>query len=408
MDHIVGILPAGGRARRIHGFFKEMMPIGISETNKSRFVVSSERIIRSILDGGASSVHFLLNSQKSFIAEYYAKQEIFTGRINFNYITSEIEALGMPYALDNLYDQTKDFDYVFMGMPDTVVDPPNSFQRVFDIIRKYGADIALGVYRTDNRNHGGYVKFNSKTKIVNFHVDKTSLNFPSEANNAWAVVCWNQKFTQFMHETLKKHPKNRTFSRELLFGSIIDEAIDDPAIRIVADYVDEDSGFYWDIGDPEKYFDLLRSYYSSESRLKSVDIKRVFLGHGRSSCWKDLRTFLQDRLHLEWDEFNRIPVAGIQTQQRIAEMLGNVSFAFLIMTAEEEGRDGKMYARDNVIHELGLFQGALGFHRAIVLLEEGCEEFSNIHGLTQIRFPKNKISAAFEEIRKVLEREKLV
>jgi hypothetical protein len=40
-----------------------------------------------------------------------------------------------------------------------------------------------------------------------------------------------------------------------------------------------------------------------------------------------------------------------------------------------------------------------------VLLEEGCTEFSNIHGLGQIRFPKGNIGAAFEEVRRVLERE---
>ena len=62
----------------------------------------------------------------------------------------------------------------------------------------------------------------------------------------------------------------------------------------------------------------------------------------------------------------------------------------------------------NVIHEAGLFQGRLGFQRAIVLLEEGCEEFSNIQGLGQIRFPAGNISAAFEEIRQVLEREEII
>ena len=127
MEHIVGVIPAGGKARRIHGFFKEMMPIGINERDKSKFTVSSEKIIISILQASATSVHFLLNAQKSFIAEYYAKQELFSGRINFNYITAEIEELGMPYAIDNIYEQTKDFDYVIIGMPDTVVIPDNSF-----------------------------------------------------------------------------------------------------------------------------------------------------------------------------------------------------------------------------------------------------------------------------------------
>ena len=62
----------------------------------------------------------------------------------------------------------------------------------------------------------------------------------------------------------------------------------------------------------------------------------------------------------------------------------------------------------NVIHEAGFFQGRLGFSKAIVVLEDGCTEFSNIQGLGQIRFQKGKISAAFEEIRQVLEREGLL
>jgi len=61
----------------------------------------------------------------------------------------------------------------------------------------------------------------------------------------------------------------------------------------------------------------------------------------------------------------------------------------------------------NVIHEIGLFQGHLGFGRAVVLLEEGCEEFSNIHGLGQLRFPRGNIAASFEDVRRALEREGL-
>jgi predicted nucleotide-binding protein len=70
--------------------------------------------------------------------------------------------------------------------------------------------------------------------------------------------------------------------------------------------------------------------------------------------------------------------------------------------------DGRLNARMNVVHEAGLFQGKLGFTRALILLEDGCEEFSNIHGLGQIRFPKGNIKAAFEDIRQVLEREGII
>ena len=135
---------------------------------------------------------------------------------------------------------------------------------------------------------------------------------------------------------------------------------------------------------------------------------RVFIGHGRSPAWRDLKDFIQDRLHLDWEEFNRVPVAGVWTGDRLSVMLHNASMAFLVCTAEDEHADSTQHARENVIHEAGLFQGRLGFERAIILLEEGCAEFSNIHGLGQIRFPKGNISAKFEEIRTVLEREGII
>ncbi len=134
----------------------------------------------------------------------------------------------------------------------------------------------------------------------------------------------------------------------------------------------------------------------------------VFIGHGRSLLWRELKDFIADGLHLPVDEFNSVPVAGISNIERLSQLLDAAAFAFLIMTAEDERADGALVARTNVVHEVGLFQGRLGFPRAIVLLEEGCEEFSNIHGLGQIRFPKGQLSAVFEQVRAVLEREKLL
>jgi hypothetical protein len=134
----------------------------------------------------------------------------------------------------------------------------------------------------------------------------------------------------------------------------------------------------------------------------------IFIGHGRSIVWRDLKDFIQDRLRLPWDEFNRVPVAGLTNITRLSQMLDDSAIAFLVMTAEDEQSDGQLHARMNVIHEAGLFQGRLGFQRAIVLLEDGCEEFSNIQGLGQIRFPKGDIRAVFEEVRQVLEREGLL
>ena len=58
-----------------------------------------------------------------------------------------------------------------------------------------------------------------------------------------------------------------------------------------------------------------------------------------------------------------------------------------------------------VIHELGLFQGRLGFTRAIVLLEEGVKEFSNILGINQLRFAKGRIKETFGDVLATIRRE---
>lgn len=140
----------------------------------------------------------------------------------------------------------------------------------------------------------------------------------------------------------------------------------------------------------------------------AVQSNRVFIGHGRSEQWRVLKDFLKDRLNLPFEEFNRVSPAGISTQERLSEMLFGCNFAFLVLTAEDFHKDESVHARENVIHEAGLFQGRLGWRKAIVLLEDGCEEFSNIFGLGQIRFAKGNISTCFEQVRQVLEREGLL
>jgi hypothetical protein len=46
----------------------------------------------------------------------------------------------------------------------------------------------------------------------------------------------------------------------------------------------------------------------------------IFIGHGRSPVWKDFKDFIQDRLRLPWDEFNRVPVAGITNCSALANV----------------------------------------------------------------------------------------
>jgi Predicted nucleotide-binding protein containing TIR-like domain len=142
-------------------------------------------------------------------------------------------------------------------------------------------------------------------------------------------------------------------------------------------------------------------------RLKEDDKaqSKIFIGHGRSPAWRDLKNHLQDQHHYEIGAYETEPRAGYPVAHNLEQMLEDCDLALLVMTGEDETKDKKLRARQNVVYEIGLFQGRLGFDRAIVLLEEGCEDFSNISGLQQIRFKKGNIAGKFGDVLAVLKRE---
>lgn len=140
----------------------------------------------------------------------------------------------------------------------------------------------------------------------------------------------------------------------------------------------------------------------------SAPADKIFIGHGRSPEWLKLQNLISQKLALPCDEFNIEPTAGLQTGRRIEIMLNSARMAFLVLTAEDRHADESMHARENVIHEVGLFQARLGPMRAIVLLEYGCKRFSNLDGLTTLDFPANDLMARSEDIRDVLRREQIL
>jgi predicted nucleotide-binding protein len=132
---------------------------------------------------------------------------------------------------------------------------------------------------------------------------------------------------------------------------------------------------------------------------------RIFIGHGRNSQWRDLSDHLQDMHGYKVEAYETGSRAGHTIRDILEDMLEKSSCAFLVLSAEDQMADGTFHARQNVIHETGLFQGRLGFSRAIVIREDGAEEFSNLAGIQEIRFAKGRISETFGYVLAVLRRE---
>ncbi len=121
---------------------------------------------------------------------------------------------------------------------------------------------------------------------------------------------------------------------------------------------------------------------------------RVVMGHGNDHQWRILRDELRDHHEFDVSAFEGRPRAGQTINTVLEDMASEASVALIVLTRADQMKDGRWRARQNVVHEVGFFQGRLGWTNAIVVVEDGVELFSNLDGTQQIRFPEGNIGAA--------------
>lgn len=131
----------------------------------------------------------------------------------------------------------------------------------------------------------------------------------------------------------------------------------------------------------------------------------VFLGHGHSPLWSRVQLHLNNDLHLSVEAWESVSRAGHHSVEILKGFLSSCGFAVLVVTGDDISDDGVVRARQNVIHEIGLFQGRVGFERVALLEQEGVEGFSNIDGLQRIRFQGIRVEQSFYELDRMLRRE---
>lgn len=130
---------------------------------------------------------------------------------------------------------------------------------------------------------------------------------------------------------------------------------------------------------------------------------KIFIGHGRSQDWRDLKDALRDHHGFEVETFETKPRAGYTIPDVIEGMAHGNALALMVLTAEDEQIDGSVRARENVVHEVGYFQGRLGRQRAILIMEDGVNEFSNIHGIVYL--PYKNIKEVVGDVLAIIKRE---
>jgi sugar/nucleoside kinase (ribokinase family) len=148
---------------------------------------------------------------------------------------------------------------------------------------------------------------------------------------------------------------------------------------------------------------LARSWIDDETSSQ----KRVFIGHGRDAQWLHVKDCVAS-WGLRPTYFESVPAAGRFVSEVLAEQALGADFAIIVATAEDTDVSGNRRGRQNVVHEIGLMQGRLGWAKVAILLEEGVEPFTNIAGLQHIPFATGRIRQAFHELEGMLIREGLL
>jgi predicted nucleotide-binding protein len=123
--------------------------------------------------------------------------------------------------------------------------------------------------------------------------------------------------------------------------------------------------------------------------------RRVFVSHGRAPDWREVQSYIEKDIGIQTLELAQEASLGRTIIAKLWEASEQCDSAVIVMTGDDQSVSGEARARENVIHEIGFFQGKYGPNRICLLHEEGVAIPSNMQGLVYAPFPKGLVSASF-------------
>jgi predicted nucleotide-binding protein len=133
-------------------------------------------------------------------------------------------------------------------------------------------------------------------------------------------------------------------------------------------------------------------------------IRRVFITHGHDPAWHEVQHFIEKEcaLKLPTMELAHEASKGRTIIEKLDGESQHCSYAVIVMTGDDLVGDDEVRARENVIHEIGFFQGRYGRDRVCLLHEDHVTIPSNLSGIVHASFPKGRVAAALAELQREL------
>jgi len=164
--------------------------------------------------------------------------------------------------------------------------------------------------------------------------------------------------------------------------------------RDIYDYLNDNFDWVWEESSEKPSKNRNLSIINQENK------EAIFLSHGHNELVTlKIQNFLKDNLNKEVILFKDEAEIGLTIIENLEKIISHCGKAIILLTKDDEQKDGGIRARQNVIHELGYCQSRFGRQNVLLLVEDDIEYPSNISGILYKQFSASNIEGIYEFIR---------
>jgi glucose-1-phosphate thymidylyltransferase len=250
MTKIIGILPAAGKASRLHPFTypKELLPVYFlfdDKHNKVNPKIVAEYSLLAMKNAGINSCLIIISDSKNEIIRYFSNG----ARLNINiaYLHQETVS-GMSGALNIGFEWFKKC-YVSLALPDTIFYPFDAISILWQKMQISKSDLILGVFPTDKPEQLGPVRIEENGRVTEILEKPTN----TDIFNTWGTAIWSPRFSELFHKLIENSPGDSCQSIGYFFNIAILQGL-----KVEAHYFED--GRYFDLGTPEGIGSLFFDY----------------------------------------------------------------------------------------------------------------------------------------------------
>jgi glucose-1-phosphate thymidylyltransferase len=252
----IGLLPAGGHARRITPLpcSKELYPIGsrfVAAVGERRPKVACHYLLEKMQAAGITKAYIIVREGKWDIPTYLGDGSMLGMHLAYLMVGAPF---GPPYTLDQAYPFVRDVIVAF-GFPDILFQGDDAFQRLLAYQPTSNADMLLGLFPADRPEEIDMVDLDESGRVREI-VIKPCL---TQLKYSWEIALWTPAVTEFLHGYLASPLISSAHQPELSVGHVIRAAIR-AGLRVEGIPVSDEP--YFDIGTPEGLAKALKRFAS--------------------------------------------------------------------------------------------------------------------------------------------------